>query len=415
MSAISGFPEYTPQQQRLASSVLSSLRSSFLLSGYEEISTRSVEPVSALSASAGGDDVSKEMYAVSRLASDKPAALGLRFDLTVPFARYVEQFQSELVFPFRKFQIQQVWRGERAQYGRFREFYQADVDIVGKDSLSPRADSEVPLVMLEALASIGVTDVEMRANSRSLLNAICDRLGVNAADDALRVMDKLSKIGVEVARQELRLLGAESLVDVAAISASDVDEVRSALTGILGEWDTLLESELMSVSNVVERVNESGSAAVIDLSICRGLGYYTGVVFETFIRGAESLGSVCSGGRYESLIGGGKFPGIGMSIGVTRLLAWMLDNQSVDIGRPDTVFIVLDDEDSDAEVQRDAQLLRSRSFAAVTSLQPVGYGKQIREAVRRGIRYVWFPRAQQMRDLETGQQKDADLSSWAPK
>src|SRR5690554_87679 len=336
IAPLSGFPEWSPEERVVERAVIDTLREVFALHGFAEIETRAVEPVERL---AGDSDAAKEIYVLRRLRADDEgeSSLGLHFDLTLPFARYVEERQGHLAFPFRRWQIQKVWRGERPQEGRFREFYQADIDIVGRDTLPPHAEAEVAIVMAEALAALGeafgLPGVTMRLNDRRLVEGFYRGVGVTGVAAALRSVDKLAKIGPDGVRAELQAQGLEGPAVDAILALA---EVRSADASFGAEvwrlWDASgasddearaqLEAGVSSLAALLDGVNAAvPGTAVADLSIARGLDYYTGAVYETTINGHEDLGSVCSGGRYDSLVAGGGFPGVGMSVGVTRLVS----------------------------------------------------------------------------------------------
>ncbi|MFW6091576.1 MAG: histidine--tRNA ligase [Actinomycetota bacterium] len=430
---LSGFPEWLPGQQVVAQRVLDTLRRTFELHGFAPVHTRAVETLDWL---AGESEANKEIYLLRRLHdedagdtadADPGRRLGLHFDLTVPFARYVVENAGRLTFPFRRYQIQQVWRGERPQEGRFREFTQADIDVVGDGELPFHYDVELPLVMADALRALPIPPVRMLVNNRKLAEGFYRGLGVPDVPAALRAVDKLDKVGPQGVADELAAQAgatdaqAKACLRLAEISSDDLsfaDQVRA-----LGVSDPLLDEGLDELSTVVEEVREHAPGLVVaDLRIARGLDYYTGTVYETLLAGHEDLGSICSGGRYDNLAsaGGRRYPGVGLSVGVTRLLSRLLGAGLVRASRPvpTAVLIALHDEAGRPAANQLAATFRERGIATEVSPTAAKYGKQIRYADRRGIPYVWFPgsgeQPHQVKDLRSGEQVDADPTSWAP-
>lgn len=430
---LSGFPEWSPSERIVEAEVLRTLREVFALHGFAEIETRAVEPVARL---AGDSDAAKEIYVLSRLRAEEgsEASLGLHFDLTVPFARYVEERQSELAFPFRRCQIQKVWRGERPQEGRYREFYQADIDIVARETLPGHLEAEVAIVMASALQAlgerVGVPRARMRLNDRRLVEGFYRGVGVTDVAGALRSVDKLAKIGPEGVRKELDGQGiagnaADALLALAQVvtpDASFADEVERLWVDF-GASGEVARAQFVSGIEALTRLVESVNAAVpgvasADLSIARGLDYYTGAVYETVLEGHEDLGSICSGGRYDSLVGGGGFPGVGMSIGVSRLVSRLLSAGLASASRavPTAVLVAVVDEESRTASDAIARSLRSRGIPCEVAPTAAKFGKQIQYADKRGIPFVWFPGegGGEVKDIRSGEQAAADPASWVP-
>ena len=424
---LSGFPEFTPSARIVELHVLDRLRETFELHGFASIETRAVEPLDRLS-KAG--EIDKEIYAVRRLqgAPDSADDLGLHFDLTVPFARYVLEHAHLLDFPFRRYQIQKVWRGERPQEGRYREFTQADIDIVDAGELAAHHDVELPLVALGALerlhVDLGLPPVRMRVSNRRLAQGFYTGLGIPEPTAVLRQVDKLAKIGPDRVREllieevQLDPAAADACLRLASISAPDgsfADEVAR-----LGVSSPELDEGLALLTEVVEAARRSVPGRLIaDLSIARGLDYYTGTVYETELVGFESWGSVSSGGRYDSLASDGRtrYPGVGLSIGVTRLLAPLLARGTLSASRsvPTAVLVAVDAEDTRAASVAIAEQLRSRGIPTEVAPRAAKYGRQIRYADRRGIPYVWFGGpAGEVKDIRTGEQVPAAASDWSP-
>lgn len=425
---LSGFPELLPSQRLVEQYVLDRLRETFELHGYVNIETRAVEPMSQL---ARKGEIDKEIYVVRRHSADAgqadPDELGLHFDLTVPFARYVLENAGHLAFPFRRYQIQKVWRGERPQDGRYREFTQADIDIVGENSLAAHHDVEIPLVMLEALENlhnaVGLPPVLMRVNNRQLAEGFYRGLGIEDTAAVLQRVDKLEKIGATAVVESLAEIGldeprAAKVVALARIRTADdsfVDQVRA-----LGVSHELLDQGLELLTAVVTAARDAVPGRLVaDLSIARGLDYYTGTVYETALVGYESMGSISSGGRYDSLATDGKqtYPGVGISLGVSRMLVPMLAKGRLVASRsvPTAVLVAVNDEETRGEADAVARALRARGIPTEVAPRADKFGKQIRHADRRGIPYVWFGGMDgEVKDIRSGDQLGANALSWQP-
>ncbi|GAA5226865.1 histidine--tRNA ligase [Paeniglutamicibacter antarcticus] len=427
-ASISGFPEWLPQERAVEQHVLDTLRRIFELHGFANIETRAVETVGQLLRKG---EIDKEVYGLSRLAAEEtakndPNALALHFDLTVPFARYVVENAGHLDFPFRRYQMQKVWRGERPQDGRFREFTQADIDVVGDGNLPFRYDVELALVIAEALSALPIGDFRLRVNNRKLAEGFYLGLGLEDTAGVLRSIDKLEKIGdakvAEALKNELgateeQAAAALALARICTADTSFVEQVRA-----LGITHPLLEEGLDELSQVIEAaVRRAPGKVVADMSIARGLDYYTGTVYETVLVGHESLGSICSGGRYESLASTSKknYPGVGLSIGVTRLVSRMLAEETATAARtvPSAVLVTLADDGSWNEAQDVAGALRSRGIACEVAAKAEKFGKQIKYADKRGIPFVWFTTQEgehEVKDIRSGEQAAADPATWMP-
>lgn len=428
VTPISGFPEYLPAERIVEQHFLDVIRETFELHGYPSIETRAVEPVDRLLGKGG--DADKEIYAVSRLAADEgegsEAELGLHFDLTVPFARYVLENAGKLSFPFRRYQIQKVWRGERPQEGRYREFTQADIDVVDVGELSSHYEAEIPLVMAEIFQKLPIGRMTIQVNNRKIPEGFYRGIGIEDVAGTLRIVDKLDKIGPEKVRAMLEEAGrtteqAEQCLALAAIRTEDlgfVEQVRA-----LGVQHPTLDEGLEALSRVIQTgMDNAPGAMVADLKIARGLDYYTGTVYESQLEGHESWGSFCSGGRYDALASDGRttYPGVGISIGVSRLLGLLLGKGLLTASRstPACVLVAVNDEAGRPTSTRIATALRARGIACEVAPKPAKFGKQIRYAERRGVPYVWFPgageRGDQVKDIRSGDQVDAEAGSWQP-
>ncbi|MDR0488598.1 MAG: histidine--tRNA ligase [Propionibacteriaceae bacterium] len=426
MAAISGFPEFLPEGRFIETRALDILRQVFELHGFAGIQTRSLEPLAELSRKG---EITKEVYVVRRLhaESGEEDAWGLHYDLTVPFARYVLDHAGHLNFPFRRYQIQPAWRGERPQEGRFREFWQADIDIVGQSTLSFHHDSEVVLVMLEACErlhhELGIPPVLMRINNRKLIQGFYAEIGIADPLAAIQIVDKLPKIGEKAVGEILSQQGIgakeiDLILRFAAVS-STVGSVKDQVQAF-GLTNEILQEGLEEVQNLFDAVHAWFPAnVVIDCKIARGLDYYTGSVFELELQGKESLGTVCAGGRYDSLATDGKttYPGVGISFGVSRVFVPLISKGDLRGSRsvPSAVLVAVDSEDQRPHANEVAHALRSRGIPCEVSPNSQKYGKQIRFADKRGIPYVWFGSISgQIKDIRTGDQSDADALSWTP-
>ncbi len=425
---LSGFREFLPAGRLIENTVLDIVRGTFELHGFAPIETRAVEPLDQLSRKG---EIDKEIYVVRRLHADgaDPDELGLHFDLTVPFARYVLEHAGHLAFPFRRYQIQKVWRGERPQEGRYREFTQADIDIVGQDQLAAHHDVEIPLVALDVFEKLhrdlGLPPVTLHVNNRKLAEGFYRGLGIEEPAAVLQRVDKYDKIGpeavVELLTGEVGLsrTQADACVALAGISARDesfVDQVAS-----LGVSHELLDEGLGELSALISTANRTVAGRVLaDMKIARGLDYYTGTVYETLLNGSEKLGSVASGGRYDSLASDGKvtFPGVGYSFGITRILAPLIGKGRIVASRsvPSAVLVAVDNEETRAAAIETAARLRARGIAVEVAPKADKFGRQIRFAERRGIPFVWFGAGHDdsVKDIRSGEQVPASADAWMP-
>ncbi|HEX2705297.1 MAG TPA: histidine--tRNA ligase [Candidatus Lustribacter sp.] len=425
---ISGFLEFLPAERIIEQHFLDVIRSTFELHGFSSIETRAVEPIERLSSQ--GADTDKEIYAVSRLAGgdeEREARLGLHFDLTVPLARYVVENAGRLTFPFRRYQIQRAWRGERPQEGRYREFTQADIDVVDVGELSAHFEAEMPLVIADAFSRLPVGEYVIEVNNRKIADGFYRGIGLGDVAGTLRIVDKLDKIGPEAVAGLLVAAGAtaeqaQQCLDLAQISSPDLSFVERVRA--LGVSHPTLDEGLDALVAVIALASVHAPGRVVaDLRIARGLDYYTGTVYETRLVGYESWGSFCSGGRYDELATDGRttYPGVGISIGVSRLLGLLIGTGLVTASRstPACVLVAVTDEASRAGSTAVATALRARGIACEVAPSAARFGKQIRYAERRGIPFVWFlagpeQTSDSVKDIRSGVQVDADASSWAP-
>jgi histidyl-tRNA synthetase len=425
---LSGFPEFLPSQRAAELAVIDSLRETFELHGFASVETRAVEPLEQLLRKG---ETSNEVYVLRRLQADADGddtGWGLHFDLTVPLARYVLEHAGKLEFPLRRYQIQRCWRGERPQEGRYREFTQADIDIIGRDELSFDADVEVTEVMAAALSRLPLPPVTLQVNNRKLIQGFYTGLGADDPAAVIRVADKLDKIGPDGVREQLRtgqkldegqIDRCLALAGIKGTDASLADDVRA-----LGVEHPLLDEGLHDLVRALEAAAPFATdrfSVVADLRIARGLDYYTGTVFEGRMATHGDL-SICAGGRYDALASDGRttYPGVGISLGVTRVLAPLISRGLLDGSRsvPSAVLVALPTEEDRPRAGEVARALRTRGIATEVAPSAAKFGRQIRHADRRGIPYVWFPgadgRPDSVKDIRSGDQVDADPSVWTP-
>jgi histidyl-tRNA synthetase len=414
---ISGFPEWLPEQRLVEQEVLDGLRSKFELFGFTPVETRSVESLDTLLAKGETD---KEIYVLRRLgaaADEGDAGFGLHYDLTVPFARYAVQNYNELTFPFKRYQIQKAWRGERPQEGRYREFLQADIDVIDRGSLALSFDAEMPWLVYETLSSLPFPPVTIRLNNRKVTEGYMRAIGV--AEEALipgmRVLDKLDKVGEDAVRAMLELPDDQvdkllSLVSMRwepgsfpelGVSHPMLDEGREELAFVMDELASL-----------------PPGAVVADMGVVRGFDYYTGTVYEGMMQGHESLGAIASGGRYDNLASGARepLPGVGISIGVSRILGRLFGQGLLPLGRktPTRVLVAhMGERDGTLAVLR---ALRDRGIPSEAYHESAKLGKQMKYADDKGIPYVWLPfdDGHQVRDMASGDQEPGEATTWNP-
>ena len=331
---LSGFMELLPGKQIQFETMLEILRRTYASYGFAPLDTPAIEDAQILLAKGGGE-TEKQIYRFTKGDSD----LALRFDLTVPLAKYVALHYSELAFPFRRFQISKVYRGERAQRGRFREFYQADIDIIGDGKLDILNEAEIPAIIYKVFRGFGLSRFQIRVNNRKILNGFYDMLGLSSrSGDIMRTVDKLDKIGADkvkaILMEDCGLTEeqAEEILTFIAIRGTNA-QVIAALEGYAGRNEKFDQglTELKAVTANLSAFGVPEENFAVDLTIARGLDYYTGTVYETTLLDHPEIGSVCSGGRYDNLAGyyiDKSLPGVGISIGLTRLF-YVLDEQGL--------------------------------------------------------------------------------------
>jgi histidyl-tRNA synthetase len=432
IGAVSGFPEWLPQERATELKWLDTLRKVYESYGYVSIETRSVEPVPILLKQG---DTDKEIYGIRRLAAgpndkEDKVPLGLHYDLTVPFARYVAQNQAQLTFPFKRHQMQKVWRGERAQSGRYREFYQCDIDVVSRNTVSPYYDIEVAMAAMDAISKLGVGGVQLKINNRKVLEGFSRGLGIENTGEVLRILDKLDKEPPASIGQKLKdSLGMndtqiQACFDLMRISSTDDSFAKRVQQ--LGVKSPLLDEGIGELVMLRENLRQlpPKTSVEVDLSIVRGLAYYTGNVYETKLADIPGAPSVCSGGRYENLVGSmikESFPGVGISIGLSRIISVLKEANLMPQGpaSPAEVMVAFM-----PGITREMQIaasssLRRRGINVDTYPEPVKLGKQIEYADKKGIPYVYLVgsdgRTDEVKDLRTREQVSAKVETWNPK
>jgi histidyl-tRNA synthetase len=429
VSPVSGFPEWLPEQRIIELRWMDDIRRVFESYGFCSIETPSVEAIEVLLAKGETD---KEIYTVQRLHADdeiSEARLGLHYDLTVPFARYVAEHFNDLVFPFKRYQIQRAWRGERPQEGRYREFYQCDIDVINLDQLPLQFDVEMPAIIYDILSRLQVGDFQIRISNRKILEGYFRGLGIEQTISAIRLVDKLDKIGEEGVLSSLQsdmalshevALRCLALASIRTTDLSFAERVRS-----LGVVSNLLNEGLEELAFVINALHTLQSGTVVaDLSIARGFDYYTGTVYEAKLLDFPAYPSIFSGGRYDNLAGtfiNRKLPGVGISLGLTRIFAKLVAEKRLRVGPkcPTQVLVIFPRAQLRDEAVRAANTLRERGLNVEIYHSPARLAQQLRYASRKGIPYVWFPPFEEggvheVKNMASEKQEVADPATWSP-
>ena len=420
--AITGFPEWLPQERIVEQRWMDSIRRVFESYGYCSIETPSVEEIDVITAKG---EVDKEIYVIERLHQDEnaksEARLALHFDQTVPLARYVAQHFNDLVFPFKRYQMQKVWRGERPQMGRMREFYQCDIDVINVDNLPISFDAEVAGVCYEAIQSLNIGRVQLRINNRKILMGFLDSLNITDKVSVTRAVDKLEKIGPEKVTAEITSLGINADTAASILKLSGVKGNAEAVRSIKAE-NEIMQEGIAELAFVLDNLSHLGEGVVADLSIVRGLDYYTGTVYETQLLDVpDFVGSVCSGGRYDDLAGGyinKHLPGVGISIGFSRLFDVMRQKHPEKLGigpkGPADILMVLPSEEERGHANSTARALRERGFKVEMYHAARKIPDQLKYADKKEIPFVWFPFADghKIKDMKNQEQVTADPNTW---
>ena len=388
-----GFMELLPNEQILFNKMKATIQKTYESYGFLPLDTPIIEDAEILLAKAGGE-TEKQIYRFMKGEND----LALRFDLTVPLAKYVTEYYDKLSFPFKRYQIGKVYRGEKPQRGRFREFYQCDIDIIGDGELSIANDAELASVIYNTFINLGFDDFTICINNRKLLNGLFEGLDLkNNSSEILRIIDKIDKIGPDNVRKELCEAIPEdkvnTIINFISISGSN-DEKIQALENmdIINEtWNEGLK-DLKEVIDFIRLFMVPEENLKIDLTIARGLDYYTGTVYETFLNKYRNLGSVCSGGRYDNLTeyySTRKMPGVGISIGLSRLFFQLTDNNIISTENQSiSDVLVLSMDNNYAECTKTASILRENGLNVQVDFENKKIAKKFKYADKLNVKYV---------------------------
>jgi histidyl-tRNA synthetase len=444
----SGFPEFLPGEKRLELYLIDTIRQVFERYGFTPIETPAVERLEVLQAKGNqGDNI---IYGLNPIlppnrqlekeqAGDTSAEeRALKFDQTVPLAAYIARHLNELNFPFARYQMDLVFRGERAKDGRYRQFRQCDIDVVGRGNLSLFYDAQIPAIIAEIFAAINIGDFLIRINNRKVLTGFFQAIAVEVSKiiACIRIVDTAEKIGLEKVK---KLLSEQDLTDIQVEQILNFTQIKGTPEEVLSKLKSLTNdhqnsellntgiSELETVISGVQNLGVPENRYCIDLSIARGLDYYTGTVYETTLIGHESLGSICSGGRYEELVGmfvGEKMPGVGISIGLTRLMSRLLKIgilQSLS-PTPTQVMIVNMQNDLIPTYLQISQKLRQEGINVIVNFEGKGLGKQLQQADKRGISLAVIIGGDEvaqnictLKNLKKGEQMQISLDNLAEK
>lgn len=390
-----GFMELLPPEQILFNDMYDTIREVYESFGFLPLDTPAIELSEVLLAKAGGE-TEKQIYRFNKGDND----LSLRFDLTVPLARYVAAHYNDLAFPFKRYHMSKVYRGERPQKGRFREFYQCDIDIIGSEDIDLLYDAEMPVIIYNVFKKLGIGDFTIRINNRKVLGGFFSSLGLSdKIEEILRIIDKIEKIGKDKVILELEKLGADENAIARIIEFISITGGRKAMIaslralGVENETFTLGVDELENVTDSMVTFGMPEENFRIDLSIARGLDYYTGTVYETTINGHPEFGSVCSGGRYDNLTGyytDKKLPGIGISIGLTRLFSQLLDNGIIapKTGSVAKVLVIPMDKSAVSYCVGLANKFRAKGIPSDVYLGEKGMKQKMKYAARIGVPFA---------------------------
>jgi histidyl-tRNA synthetase len=393
---LSGFMELLPAEQMVFNKIFDTIRRTYESFGFIPLDTPVLERAEVLLAKAGGE-TEKQIYRFKKGDTD----LAMRFDLTVPLARYVAENYGKIVFPFRRYAMGKVYRGERPQAGRFREFYQCDIDVIGDNELDLRFDAEIPSVIYTIFRELGFEKFTIRVNNRKIFKGLFDGLGVSEQSSSImQSIDRLEKIGIEAVKEELKNINlSEKVIEqlFAFIELRGSNEVViSGLSNLGIQNDIFTEGvkELTEVLTIIKQLGVPESNFTIDLTIARGLDYYTGTVYETRLDEYPEIGSVCSGGRYDDLAShytNHQLPGVGISIGLTRLFDQLTKKGVLKSGKSTpTQVLVLPMIDDMAPGLQLATKLREQGIATELSFVEGKMKKRIGYADKLGIPYVVF-------------------------
>ena len=413
-----GFMELNPNDQVKFNQMRETIQRSYERFGFLPLDTPIIEFSEVLLAKAGGE-TEKQIYRFMKGETD----LSLRFDLTVPLAKYVSQYYNDLAFPFKRYQIGKVYRGEKAQKGRYREFYQCDIDIIGNGELSVINDAQMPSIIYNTFKELGFDNFTIYINNRKILNGLFSSLGLaEVSADILRIIDKIEKIGEQAVKDELKKIGVneqalETIMSFIAIEGNS--EHKLSVLKQFGITDELFQEGVKELTDVVKYIKSLGVPEgyfAIDLKIARGLDYYTGTVYETFLNDYRSLGSICSGGRYDNLAEyytDKKLPGVGISIGLTRLFYQLSEINQIKANRESVSQVLIIPMNTEIETSLEiANALRTAGINTDVYLEEGKIKKKMKYADKWRIPYVVIVGEEEiknkkytLKDMKTGEQK----------
>ena len=420
-STLPGMMELLPEDQLVFDTIKRKIEDVFIKNAFFSIDTPAIEKLDVL-LSKGGGETSKQVFRIDNSKKNQ----GLRFDLTVPLAKYVSMYMQDLAFPFRRYQIAKVYRGERNQKGRYKEFYQCDIDIIGNEKLSLYNDAEIVKCMYEALKSIDVPEFEFQFNNRKILNGYFSYLGIDDFESCLRIIDKLDKIGIDNVKEELSKINLDvskidsilKFLEIDGTNQEIIEKLESL--NIDNELFTCGLNELKFVYQDILSLAVNPENIKINLSITRGLDYYTGSVFETFFKDYREIGSICSGGRYDSLANNftkSKLPGVGMSIGLTRLFYQLQELNLVKGKQTNFDCIIIPMKGYEKNAVKLMNDLRNSSVKCMSYLEDDKLKKKFNYADKLSVKYVIIIGQDEveqnkftLRNMENGNQELLELN-----
>ena len=388
-----GFMELLPNEQVLFNKMKDTIKKTYESFGFLPLDTPIIEDANILLAKAGGE-TEKQIYRFMKGDND----LALRFDLTVPLAKYVTEYYDKLSFPFKRYQIGKVYRGEKPQRGRYREFYQCDIDIIGDGELSVINDAELASVIYKTFVNLGFDDFTICINNRKILNGLFEGIGVkNNSADILRIIDKIDKIGSDKVKKELCEIISEdkvnTIMDFISISGNNDEKIAKLEKMNISNdiWNEGI-NDLKEVIKFIKIFMVPENNFKIDLTIARGLDYYTGTVYETFLNKYKNLGSICSGGRYDNLTeyySTRKMPGVGISIGLSRLFFQLTDSEIISVENESIAdVLVISMDDNFNECSKIASTLRENNINVQVDLENKKIAKKFKYADKLNVKYV---------------------------
>ncbi len=436
LSNISGFPEFTPEAQIVFNNMISIISESYEFAGAIPLETAAVERVEDLLKKGGND---KEIYGLRRLKDDDEEAknYALRFDLTTPMGRYVAQNKSRLVFPFKRYQVQPVWRGERAQKGRYKQFIQADIDVIGNEKLSIIYDAEMPATIYQIFRKLAVGPFVISINNRKILTGLLNYYGITDNNNiiaAINTIDDLEKKGLSEITTRLTALGIaqEKVNDLLSLFSLDFSTDKLLTYLASKDYGDIFSEGVVELQQVIAGIRSFGVPDAYfkaDLSIARGLDYYTGTIYETRLTNSPQIGSVCSGGRYDNLVNdfcnnkkAGKMPGVGISIGISRLISQLFDSGVIEVGRQSIAPVMLTTMDKKLSPNyiEITAMLRKYGIKTDIYLEDKKLAKQITYANKKGFPFVIIAGQDELdknqvnvREMKTGEQSLVSIDELA--